>query len=222
MSDGRSDGSSDADLARQIARAVTAGMHTAIPGRVLAYDRTQQRADVQPVVRFSRRNRDGERVTYLPAPVPNCPVVFPGSGSVSLTWDLASGDSCLIVFSERSIDEWLSTGEADNEPADPRRFALTDGFVIPGGRPFVDPLPAAAYASGAAVLRGADVRLGSSAASDAVALSSLVSGALNTLKSAISAAPVVAGDGGASFKASLVAALSSWPPSLGASKVKAE
>jgi phage gp45-like len=43
---------------------------------------------------------------------------------------------------------------------------------------------------------------------------------LATLKSAISGAAVVAGDGGAAFKANILAALSTWP--VGATKVKAE
>lgn len=214
---------SETDTIREIVRSEIARLHTSIPAVVLSYDRTTQRATVQPVVRFSRRDAEtGERVTYQAPPIANCPVAWPSSGSASLTWDLANGDPCVLVFSERSLDEWLTTGEIDNEPADPRRHHLSDAVVFPGARSFADALPAAAYAAGATVLRGADIRLGSSAASDAVALSSLVSGALSTLKTAITATVVVAGDGGASFKATLLAALSSWPPSLGASKVKAE
>lgn len=57
---------------------------------------------------------------------------------------------------------------------------------------------------------------------DAVALASKVSTELTVLKNAISAAPVVPGDGGAAFKASLVAALSVWPASVASGKVKAE
>lgn len=57
---------------------------------------------------------------------------------------------------------------------------------------------------------------------DAVALASKVSTELTALKSAISAAPVVPGDGGAAFKASLVAALAAWPASVASGKVRAE
>lgn len=59
-----------------------------------------------------------------------------------------------------------------------------------------------------------EVRLGSSTASDPVSLKS----DLTTLKNAISNAAVVAGDGGAAFKANILAALTSWP--VGATKVK--
>jgi hypothetical protein len=43
---------------------------------------------------------------------------------------------------------------------------------------------------------------------------------LDTLKAAISGAAVVAGDGGAAFKANILAALAAWP--VGAQKVKVE
>jgi phage baseplate assembly protein V len=57
---------------------------------------------------------------------------------------------------------------------------------------------------------------------DAVALASKVAAQLTALKSAISGAVVVPMDGGASFKATLLAALASWPASTASTKVKAE
>ena len=57
---------------------------------------------------------------------------------------------------------------------------------------------------------------------DAVALASKVTTELGVLKTAITNAPVVVGDGGASFKGALVAALTAWPASVASGKVKAE
>jgi hypothetical protein len=54
-----------------------------------------------------------------------------------------------------------------------------------------------------------------------IALAPLVAAQLNVLKAAIAAAPTTAGDGGAAFKASLVGALSAWPATIAATKVKA-
>lgn len=56
---------------------------------------------------------------------------------------------------------------------------------------------------------------------DFVALAAKVATQLSTLKSALTSAIVVPLDGGASFKATLLAALASWPASVAASKVKA-
>jgi phage gp45-like len=63
---------------------------------------------------------------------------------------------------------------------------------------------------------GRHVLLGSDAAADPPALKS----DLDTLKSAISAAPIAPLDGGAAFKAGLVSALASWP--IASQKVKAQ
>lgn len=63
---------------------------------------------------------------------------------------------------------------------------------------------------------GRHVLLGGDAAADPPALKS----DLDVLKNAISAAPVVALDGGASFKAGIVSALAAWP--IAAQKVKAQ
>jgi phage baseplate assembly protein V len=75
---------------------------------------------------------------------------------------------------------------------------------------------------GRIVVEDSEIRLGSDSASSFVALAGAVEAQLNTLKSAISATVVVAGDGGASFKATLLTALATWPSSTAASKVKAE
>jgi len=75
-------------------------------------------------------------------------------------------------------------------------------------------------ASAKVVLEAPLVELAGSA--DAVALASKVLTELAALKAAVSAAPVVPGDGGAAFKAALLAALASWPGSVASAKVKAE
>lgn len=54
-----------------------------------------------------------------------------------------------------------------------------------------------------------------------VALADLVSTQLEALKSAIDGAAVAPSDGGATFKANLMAALASWPSSVAATKAKA-
>lgn len=172
----RTDTPDDETLIKDIARQAVAKVGTMLPGRILSYDRATQTCTVRPLIRRSRRDPvTGARISYLPEPVSNVPVWFPGGSAGGLTYDLAAGDDCLIFMAERSLDEWKGTGRDDNTPADfMRRHDLTDAIVFPGVRPIVDPLPATAYASGAVVLRGGDVRLGDSTATDFVALASLV------------------------------------------------
>ena len=59
------------------------------------------------------------------------PVIWPRSGGASLTFPVKSGDGCLILFTQRSIDEYKSSGEVST-PLDPRAFDLSDAVAIMG------------------------------------------------------------------------------------------
>lgn len=65
------------------------------------------------------------------------------------------------------------------------------------------------------------VHLGGASADQFVALANLVTNQLSALKTAISGAATAPSDGGAVFKANILAALSSWPESVAATKTKA-
>lgn len=107
------------------------GIHTALPGQIESYDYSQQKADVKPLIK--RNYKDGE-VTALPV-ITSVPVIWPRAGNASLTFPLNKGDGVLLVFSERSMDTWLSIG-SDAVPGDPRKFDLSDAIAIPGLYPF--------------------------------------------------------------------------------------
>ena len=74
----------------------------------------------------------------------------------------------------------------EHEPADPRRFDLTDAFVEPGGRPPSLPLPAAAVDSNAMVLRAPEIKLGSSSATQPIVLGDDLVTRMNALENAFS------------------------------------
>jgi hypothetical protein len=71
------------------------------------------------------------------------------------------------------------------------------------------------------VLDADEILLGKDA-TDEVALSDLVEGELTDLYNAISGATCTPNDGGLAFKNAIIAALSGWPGSTAAQKVKAE
>jgi hypothetical protein len=109
-----------------------------LPGIVESYDSTQQKVNVSPAIKETRETETGEETEALPV-ITNVPVIFPGAGVFRLTFPISAGDTGLIVFSSRSLEDWLSLG-GTVEPADKRRFSLTDAVFIPGLRPFSDPL----------------------------------------------------------------------------------
>lgn len=163
-----------------------AAVRTTIPAEVVSYDHDEQRATVQPTVRFSRRNpEDWTRETYRPEPVPNCPVLFPSGGGFSITFPLEPGDPVKLSVADRSLDEWLTDSSGDAEPADPRRFDLQDAIVEPGLRSFAQALADDRIDDGALVIGGDEVHLGSAKPGDSAAVASDVEARLQAIEQVV-------------------------------------
>ena len=73
-----------------------------------------------------------QKITFKDLPVlQDCPVIFPRGGGYSLTFPIKEGDECMVLFSARSIDEFITQGKA--APAyDLRMTDLSDGVVFVG------------------------------------------------------------------------------------------
>lgn len=101
------------------------------------------------------------------------------------------------------------------------QISVADGEVIlravgPGTPAYVHLKP-----DGSVIVAAQTIKLGA-AATQFVALANLVAAQLTALKNAINVAVTVPNDGGASFKSTLLTALSAWPASVAATKTKAE
>lgn len=120
-----------ADILRQAINSQIENIHTAIPASIVNYDFEEQKATVQPLIR--NRFRDG-RVEDMPEIVA-VPVIFPRTANFSLHYPLNRGDYVLLLFMEKSIDQWLETG-GQSTPLDSRKFDLSDAVAIPGLYPF--------------------------------------------------------------------------------------
>lgn len=102
-------------------------VHTCLPGIIVSFDPEKQTAQVQPAIK---------RVFLDTGPVnlPVCvdvPVIFPGGGDYYLTFPVAAGDECLLMFAERCFDYWYAFG-GTQEPAEYRVHDLSDGLAIVG------------------------------------------------------------------------------------------
>lgn len=118
------------DIFRNSISAYLNDVHTSLPAIIISFDASTNKAQVQPVL--NKNYRTG--VQEMPI-IENVPVLFPSGGNFQLTFPVIPGDYCLLIFSERSIDKWLSTGGIQT-PSDPRKFALSDAIAIPGLKPF--------------------------------------------------------------------------------------
>ena len=99
---------------------IAASLHCALPGIVEAYDPEMQTAAVRPAVAGMPLLRD-------------VPVFFPGSRDSGITWPVAAGDECLLLFADGDIDKWFETGAA-NEADSRRQHSLSDAFAFVGFR----------------------------------------------------------------------------------------
>lgn len=81
-------------------------------------------------------------ITDIPIPYPKllgCPVVFATGGASSMTFPVAAGDSCVVLFNDRDLDAWWNGGQT-TIPNSNRMHDLSDGIVIVGLFPAVKSL----------------------------------------------------------------------------------
>ncbi|HBY4198592.1 TPA: phage baseplate protein [Klebsiella pneumoniae] len=111
-----------------------ANARTALPGVILSFDPDTVTCSVALCSKSSKPvpYEDISKTESMDFPMlVDLPVVFPRGGGVTLTFPLAEGDECLVVFSDRCIDFWWQNGGVQ-ELVDWRSHDLSDAFVIPG------------------------------------------------------------------------------------------
>lgn len=107
-------------------------------GTINAFDSTTQTATIQ--INFLRVLRGAVPANPQPTdkqlPYPllvNCPVMVLSGGTARLTFPIAVGDTCLVLFCDRDIDTWYTSGQIQ-APATDRTHDLNDGIAIVGIR----------------------------------------------------------------------------------------
>lgn len=91
-------------------------------------------------------------------PLVDLPIVFPRAGGFSLTFPIAVGDECLVVFQDMARDSWWQSGGANNNQAFNRRHSISDGFAIFG--PWSKPRSLSNYSIDSCQLRSDDGTVG--------------------------------------------------------------
>ena len=104
---------------------------TALPGIIQSFDPATQTCVVQPTLQFEVADAEGN-TTWVNMPLlVDCPVFFPSGGGITLTFPIAAGDECLVIFANRCIDGWWQLGGIQTQ-AEFRMHDLSDGMVLPG------------------------------------------------------------------------------------------
>jgi len=105
--------------------------HTCLPAKINSYDEKKHKAEVQPIL---KRILTTDEVLETPV-IANVPVIFPRSKNFIMHYPLEKDDRVLLVFAERSLDNYLTDG-SESPPLDGKKFDLTDAVAIPGFFPF--------------------------------------------------------------------------------------
>ncbi|WP_303678324.1 Gp138 family membrane-puncturing spike protein [Ralstonia mannitolilytica] len=107
------------------------GLWTAMPGIIQSFSAGAITATVQLAIKGIVHAPDGTaQFVNMPLLV-DVPVHFPRGGGCTLTFPVAKGDECLVVFAARCIDGWWQSGGVQ-APMDPRIHDLSDGFAFVG------------------------------------------------------------------------------------------
>lgn len=110
-------------------------VHTCLPAVVTKVNMAEQLIDAQ----ISIKRKLGGELVLLPILV-NVPIRYWRSKTFSITFPIEIGDHVRIIFSERSIDTWLTYGGIQ-DPFDFRKFSLSDAFAEPAMYPQTDLIP---------------------------------------------------------------------------------
>ena len=118
-------------------------LNTSIPGQVVSFDETTRLATVVPAI-YQKTYVDGITSYQQQPNIENVPVYFPFSSvsGFSLTFPVKAGDPCLLVFSQRAIDNWLEFGgvQLPEDGISCRHHDISDGFALVGFSSLADSL----------------------------------------------------------------------------------
>lgn len=111
--------------------ALSNDLRVALPGIIQSFNPETVTCEVAPAIKGAKTNRDGSASPVDYPLLVDVPVVFPRGGGCTLTFPLAKGDECLVIFADRAMDFWWQNGGIQ-EPVDARQHSLSDAFVLPG------------------------------------------------------------------------------------------
>ena len=100
-------------------------VHVSMVGKIETFDPQTNRASITPVGKFTAP--DWQEIPY--PTIHNVPLQFPcGNGGKSgCTFPVKQGDTCIIVFADHQIENFLSGEKSD----DMRNHSLNDAYAIP-------------------------------------------------------------------------------------------
>ncbi len=128
------------DIQSAAIEAVLRELHTCMPAEILRIhsgDHGLQFVDVLPSLQRQVPNEEGELIDESLPLIPMVPVGYPQGGGFFISVPLAVGDIVLLVFAERSLDQWIETARKASKrtvnPGDTGTHTLDGAIALPCG-----------------------------------------------------------------------------------------
>lgn len=130
-------------------------INCARPGKIISFNAANATASVQIAQqKVTSVSPTGQRTLASYPPLQDVPVFVLGGGNCVSTFPIATGDECILVFSDRELDNWLQQGGISSAPSTPRLHDFSDAFCLVGVRSF--PSALGSYSTSSAQLRSVD------------------------------------------------------------------
>jgi hypothetical protein len=102
-------------------------------GTIESFDPAEQTATIK--ISYKRKIFESGVEKLLDYPLLlDCPIISITGGQAGLTMPVTAGDSTLVLFNDRDIDNWFS-GATSGQLASPRAHSISDGIALVGVRP---------------------------------------------------------------------------------------
>lgn len=113
------------DVIKEWIRKGNENVHVSMIGKIETYNPQTNRASITPVGSFTAP--DWQEIPY--PTIHNVPLQFPcGNGGKSgCTFPVKPGDTCIIIFADHQIENFLSGEKSD----DMRNHSMNDAYAIP-------------------------------------------------------------------------------------------
>lgn len=145
---------------------IMASLNCVALGTIQSFDSAAQRSSVS--INYKKtffngaKQKSGDRpygnAVYRDYPIlVECPVVVITGGSSYLNMPITVGDTCIILFNDRDIDNWVSSGQV-GPVATQRMHSFTDGLALVGIRSKQNAV--AAFDAARAILTDGNAKIG--------------------------------------------------------------
>jgi phage baseplate assembly protein gpV len=125
--------STQLEYLRQMIVRVLSDTHVSMPAIIESFNDGTQEIECVPVIRRRIYDSEGNSMLEDMPKLIKVPLITPYVRMLgfSMTMPIAPGDTCILHFADRGVDNWQETGAISDPPDDnrPRQHHLTDAFA---------------------------------------------------------------------------------------------